>query len=181
MVQGRRQNGARKGRARHRAHVGADTDSHEHPARAKAWCGVLSVYGDSNVRDAAPRHVAMRAARGQGVSNRGREFFKGKAKRAIKRATMNRCGQRCVYCAVPLELDTATLDHVFPVAHGGRHDPPNLVVACRACNQLKGDMLPLDFFYQFPWAGQNFCRYARAANRALKRGAKRAVSLAYAA
>ena len=40
---------------------------------------------------------------------------------------------------------------------------------------------PHEFFYRYPWAGQNFVRYARAVHRALKRGAKRAVSLAYAA
>ncbi len=42
-------------------------------------------------------------------------------------------------------------------------------------------MLPAEFFARFPWAGLNFVRYARAVHRALKRGAKRAVSLALAA
>ena len=66
---------------------------------------------------------------------------------------MRDCSRRCVYCARPLALDTATLDHVLPV----------------------------DFFARFPWAGLNFMRYARAVHRALKRGARRAVSLALAA
>jgi hypothetical protein len=46
---------------------------------------------------------------------------------------------------------------------------------------MKGDMLPFDFFARYPWAGANFMRYARTVHRALKRGARRAVSLAYAA
>lgn len=103
------------------------------------------------------------------------------AKRALKHAAMRDCGRRCVYCASQLHLDNATLDHVYPLARGGTHAPGNLVTACERCNRLKGDMLPHEFFARFPWAGANFVRYARAVHRALKRGARRAVSLAYAA
>lgn len=101
-------------------------------------------------------------------------------KRALKRATLRDCSRRCVYCAVRLEYAFATLDHVFPVARGGTNTPGNLVAACVACNRLKGDLLPHDFFGRYPWAGANFMHYARAVHRALKRSARRAVSLAYA-
>ena len=94
---------------------------------------------------------------------------------------MRDCGRRCVYCAAPLVLELATLDHVHPVAKGGGHTPGNLVAACARCNRLKGDMLPADFFARYPWAGLNFIRYAVAVHRAHKRSAKRAVSLALAA
>lgn len=94
---------------------------------------------------------------------------------------MRDCSRRCVYCAALLTPETATLDHVQPLSRRGTHDPGNLVIACHACNQLKGDALPLDFFMRHPWAGANFMRYARAVHRALKRGARRVVSLAYAA
>lgn len=94
---------------------------------------------------------------------------------------MRDCGRRCVYCARHLDTHLATLDHVHPVARGGTHHPGNLVSACGPCNRLKGDMLPHEFFARHPWAGANFVRYARAVHRALKRGARRAVSLAYAA
>ena len=103
------------------------------------------------------------------------------AKVAAKRATMRDCNRRCVYCGTCLDFDTATLDHVYPRARGGTGAPGNLVTACRACNQLKGDLLPVEFFLLHPWAGENFVRYARAVHRALKRNARRAVSLAYAA
>lgn len=101
-------------------------------------------------------------------------------KRHVKRETFRDCGRRCVYCAAGLGLENATLDHVYPLSRGGNHAPGNLVSACQACNQLKGSMLPAEFFARYPWAGANFMRYARAVHRALKRGAKRAVSLAYA-
>ncbi len=93
---------------------------------------------------------------------------------------MRDCGRRCVYCAAELEFDFATIDHVHPLSHGGASAPGNLVLACARCNRLKGDMLPTEFFIRYPWAGQNFIAHARAVHRALKRCARRAVSLAYA-
>lgn len=93
---------------------------------------------------------------------------------------MRDCCRRCVYCAAELEFDFATLDHVQPLSQGGAHNPGNVVLACGRCNRLKGDMLPTEFFIRFPWAGSNFIRYAHAVHRALKRCARRAVSLAYA-
>ena len=101
-------------------------------------------------------------------------------KRAFKRATMRDCCHRCVYCATGLEFDDATLDHVHPLAKGGAHNPGNVVLACPRCNRLKSDLLPNEFFSRFPWAGVNFLHYARAVHRALKRCARRAVSLAFA-
>ncbi len=102
-------------------------------------------------------------------------------KRVMRKVALRDCGQRCVYCAAHLDQHTATLDHVVPLARGGAHDPGNLVVACGPCNRLKGELLPFEFFARNPWAGANFVRYARSVHRALKRGARRAVSLAFAA
>ena len=104
----------------------------------------------------------------------------GHQKRAIKRAAMRDCDRRCVYCGSLLEFDDATLDHVHPLAHGGAHVAGNVVLACARCNRLKGDLLPTEFFSRHPWAGLNFIAHARAVHRALKRCAKRAVSLAFA-
>ena len=117
----------------------------------------------------------------RGPSRRPRQERLLDRKRAVKRAAMRDCSRRCVYCASALDLDSATLDHVYPLAHGGTHAPGNLVSACGPCNRLKGDMLPHEFFVRHPWAGENFVRYARAVHRALKRSARRAVSLALAA
>ena len=50
----------------------------------------------------------------------------------------------------------------------------------RIVMHLRGGAMP-EFFARHPWAGANFVRYARAVHRALKRGARRAVSLAFAA
>lgn len=103
------------------------------------------------------------------------------AKRALKFTALRECCRRCVYCGLSLEPDSATLDHVYPRAKGGPNVAGNVVAACGPCNRRKADMLPSEFFLLYPEAGLNFMRYARAAHRALKRGARRAVSLAYAA
>jgi len=116
----------------------------------------------------------------RGFSRDRRRVLAQNHKRHVKRATFRDCARRCVYCGTSLGLADATLDHVYPLARGGDHAPGNLVAACGQCNQLKGAMLPGEFFARYPWAGANFMRYARAVHRTLKRGARRAVSLAFA-
>jgi 5-methylcytosine-specific restriction endonuclease McrA len=113
----------------------------------------------------------------RGMARRQRRLLAQNNKRHVKRETFRDCGRRCVYCGTTLGLDNATLDHVYPLSRGGDHAPGNLVAACQECNQLKGAMLPHDFFVRYPWAGANFMRYARAVHRTYKRGARRAVSL----
>jgi 5-methylcytosine-specific restriction endonuclease McrA len=128
----------------------------------------------------AARHALARPDRGRADGAR-RGAFSLCAKRALKHATLRDCGRRCVYCAGALCLDTLTLDHVYPRAHGGPDVAGNVVAACGRCNRMKADLLPGEFFYRHPQAGLNFVRYARAVHRALKRHARRAVSLACAA
>lgn len=123
-------------------------------------------------------HVGRRST--EPVRSLGRKDTHVALKRALRRCALRDCNQRCVYCAARLDQFTATLDHVVPLARGGSHDPGNLVAACAPCNRMKGDLLPFEFFARFPWAGANFVRYARNVTRALKRGARRAVSLAFA-
>src|SRR5258708_30036204 len=117
----------------------------------------------------------------RGVMRRIRRLLPAEQKRAIKLAAMRDCGRRCVYCAAALDYAHATLDHVHPLAKVGAHAPGNVVAACPSCNRLKADMLPAEFFMRYPWAGSNFIHYARAVHRALKRQARRAVSLPFAA
>jgi 5-methylcytosine-specific restriction endonuclease McrA len=100
------------------------------------------------------------------------------AVRALRDATLAACGRRCAYCAEPLRLERATLDHVLPRCLGGATTADNVVVACYACNVLKGGRAPFDFFLSHPWAAHNFLRLATRVGRALKGEARTAVSLA---
>src|SRR3990167_7829686 len=55
-----------------------------------------------------------------------------------------RDGGKCVYCDAALAFKEATMDHVTPLAHQGRHrSKENIVLSCRNCNKSK-DQLILD-------------------------------------
>ena len=47
------------------------------------------------------------------------------------------CAQACPYCGRQLTPDSATLDHLDPLALGGLHGVSNVVACCRACNARK--------------------------------------------
>lgn len=140
-----------------------------------------------DARRHAPSRYADRGgaarARDRATAHRPRDYaaLAINAKRAMRAATLRDCGRRCVYCAAALSFDTVTLDHVHPRSQGGPNVAGNVVAACGPCNRLKADLLPSEFFQRHPWAGLNFMRLARTVHRSLKRGARRAVSLAYAA
>ena len=46
-------------------------------------------------------------------------------------------GRKCFYCPGPFE----EMDHVIPLARGGRHTKDNVVPACQKCNHDKGAFL----------------------------------------
>jgi len=46
---------------------------------------------------------------------------------------------RCFYCGQKARL---SLDHVIPLALGGKHEKANLVMACLSCNSSKNDSPP---------------------------------------
>ncbi len=147
--------------------------------RALALCAAAPAPPRRHARHALPRAERTPDARTFGRDRR--RGFSLCAKRALKQATLRDCGRRCVYCAEALAPEAATLDHVYPRARGGPDVAGNVVAACRRCNRMKADLLPSEFFLRHPWAGLNFVRHARAVHRALKRCARRAVSLAFAA
>jgi 5-methylcytosine-specific restriction endonuclease McrA len=53
-----------------------------------------------------------------------------------------RDGDRCFYCLKSGIV--LTVDHVIPVARGGRSTLDNLVLACTRCNSSKRDLLPME-------------------------------------
>lgn len=48
----------------------------------------------------------------------------------------------CHYCKRKLEWEETTLDHVYPQSKGGPTNRSNTVLACKTCNNRKGDQLP---------------------------------------
>ncbi|MCK5826478.1 MAG: HNH endonuclease [Desulfuromusa sp.] len=58
----------------------------------------------------------------------------------------NRIGKGiCHYCGEAVAPKELTLDHVVPVARGGRSTKGNCVPACKDCNNQKKNLLPIEW------------------------------------
>lgn len=68
------------------------------------------------------------------------------AYRSVYRRVLRRDGLVCAWCGEP----GSTLDHVIPLSYGGRTTMDNCVVACRACNHSRHNLLPSAFL---AWTG----------------------------
>lgn len=62
----------------------------------------------------------------------------GPIKRRVREVLLAEHGAGCTYCHQLLCLESATLDHVTPLARGGTNARDNLVLACARCNTAKG-------------------------------------------
>jgi 5-methylcytosine-specific restriction endonuclease McrA len=69
-----------------------------------------------------------------------------KARALRKSAWWNRRIQRgvCAYCEKPFAPRDLTMDHVVPVARGGRSAKGNVVPSCKPCNAEKKLLTPAE-------------------------------------
>ncbi len=51
----------------------------------------------------------------------------------------------CYYCGKQADPASLTMDHVVPLARGGRSTKDNLVPACKECNSKKKYLLPMEW------------------------------------
>ncbi|MCB2181446.1 MAG: HNH endonuclease [Desulfobulbaceae bacterium] len=51
----------------------------------------------------------------------------------------------CHYCGGKFSPAELTMDHLHPLASGGRSTKGNVVPACKECNNKKKNMLPMDW------------------------------------
>ncbi len=51
----------------------------------------------------------------------------------------------CHYCHRPTPAAELTMDHIVPVARGGRSTRGNLAAACKTCNNKKKQLLPMEW------------------------------------
>ncbi|MCB1156831.1 MAG: HNH endonuclease [Leptospiraceae bacterium] len=54
-------------------------------------------------------------------------------------------GGECYYCHKKFEVSDLTMDHLIPLARGGKSIKANLVPACKECNHRKKHGLPFEF------------------------------------
>lgn len=52
---------------------------------------------------------------------------------------------KCHYCGKTVPPKELTLDHIVPLARGGRSSKGNCVPACKECNNQKKNLLPLEW------------------------------------
>jgi len=55
------------------------------------------------------------------------------------------CIELCYYCSELLSPKDLTMDHVVPLARGGRSTKDNLVTSCKECNTKKKTLLPIEW------------------------------------
>ena len=51
----------------------------------------------------------------------------------------------CYYCSGSFSSKDLTMDHIVPVARGGKSTKGNVVPACKACNNAKKSLLPMEW------------------------------------
>ena len=51
----------------------------------------------------------------------------------------------CYYCGRPFAPSELTMDHIVPLARGGKSKKGNVAPACRDCNSKKKYMLPVEW------------------------------------
>lgn len=64
---------------------------------------------------------------------------RGKVSNKLRFAIYARDGKRCRKCG--RRTDDLEIDHIIPIAKGGKSTPDNLQTLCRACNKAKGSNL----------------------------------------
>jgi 5-methylcytosine-specific restriction endonuclease McrA len=73
---------------------------------------------------------------------RGRRPYRQMRVKFSKPTVYARDKGHCQYCGANLRLSEATFDHVVPRSRGGATSWENVVIACRPCNQRKGNKTP---------------------------------------
>ncbi len=51
----------------------------------------------------------------------------------------------CYYCHGQVGMGNLTMDHVVPLSRGGKSKKGNVVPACKACNNKKKYLLPIEW------------------------------------
>ena len=77
---------------------------------------------------------ALKKERAKARQLRGSQWWKRKRASGI-----------CHYCGESFPPKELTMDHVIPIARGGRSEKFNLVPCCKACNTKKKQMLPAEW------------------------------------
>jgi len=56
-----------------------------------------------------------------------------------KKRAIEMFGHQCAYCGIYVRDVNITVDHIIPISQGGNSNLSNLAIACRPCNNVKGN------------------------------------------
>lgn len=76
----------------------------------------------------------IKAERHKARELRGSQWWKRRCAKGI-----------CHYCGSSTPPKELTMDHIVPIARGGRSTKGNLVPACKQCNNKKKQLLPMEW------------------------------------
>jgi len=76
------------------------------------------------------------------VAPSGLKAGKRKGNSRAKRKAMLRKSNSCCWCGCQLTLDTSTIEHVVPLSIGGLENSNNTKLACKDCNEKRGNEMP---------------------------------------
>jgi len=51
----------------------------------------------------------------------------------------------CGYCNQPIAPGDLTMDHIVPIARGGKSVKGNVIPCCKECNTRKKELLPMEW------------------------------------
>lgn len=51
----------------------------------------------------------------------------------------------CYYCKKPVKPSDLTMDHIVPLSRGGLTTKGNVVPSCKTCNNMKKQLLPMEW------------------------------------
>ncbi len=74
-----------------------------------------------------------------------REKAKARELRATQWWKRKRSSGLCHYCGQKFKPTELTMDHLVPIARGGKSAQGNLVPACKECNNKKKYLLPTEW------------------------------------
>ena len=82
-----------------------------------------------------------------------------KRQKRIKEYVINRDGQICCYCDMPLPLEAVTMEHIVPDSKRGTYNTTNLTVSCSKCNNTRGNKPFFDYCKQFNFPSDKLDKY----------------------
>lgn len=82
------------------------------------------------------------------MSDSDRKEGKMKRRRITKeerKKIYNKYGGHCAYCGCKIEYKGMQVDHVVPLAKGGKDEEGNMLPSCRSCNHYKATLTAEEF------------------------------------